>query len=221
MTEITSPVQMQEFLRENAGRLHNRAWLSSVLKPHCRLPRYRWRGTRVRIVQHPDEFASWLVLLAERRVRSYLELGVSTGGSMLFTDAYLRAAVPGYQRTVGYDRKDRVRDLAEYRARNPSLELRVKSTRRMRLGDERFDACLVDATHTLDAVLLDWKKVREVCRLVGFHDIVLQGSGVPQAWASIRQKFRRTWEFVDQAGPPGARCGIGAVEVQPPLESAV
>lgn len=204
-------VLMYDRFVENRGRLADPQWLAEFLRPHCKLRRLGWRGTRLRIVQDPVEFAQFLILMASRGVRSYLEIGTSSGGSFYTADSYLRAAVPGYDRSVGYDRIDKVRDWEKYKLKFPSVEFRNVNSGRMNLRAEKFDAAFIDARHVERWVLQDFEKVRRNCPLVGFHDIVLTGSTVGDAWLKIKQR-RRAWEFVNMATPAEGRCGIGVVE---------
>lgn len=208
------PWEIYEEFEANNDRLQDVDYVASVLRPHCRLLRYGWRGTRIRIVQHPQEFASFLVLMGQRHVRSYLEIGVSTGGSWMAADSYLRAAVPGYRGSVGCDMRPgtRLREFGGYRDRFRTVEFRHLHSKNLHLNGERFDAVFIDARHLHRHVMRDFNRVKGNASLVGFHDIVLKGATVDQAWRKIRETGR-SWEFVDQVGPPEARCGIGVVEV--------
>jgi hypothetical protein len=206
-TELTAASEV------SPGFLSNHAWLTEYLRPHCRLRRMSWRGSRLRLIQHPAEFASLLILMAERGVKSYLEIGTSTGGSFYTADSYLRVAVPGYQRSVGYDVRAKLRDWDQYRTKFPTAVFRHQGSGSMDLGKEQFDAAFIDARHLEHWVLNDFEKVRRNTRLVAFHDIELQGSTVDRAWRAIKRGHPVHWEFVDQATPPEARCGIGVVEV--------
>ncbi|MBI5773970.1 MAG: class I SAM-dependent methyltransferase [Verrucomicrobia bacterium] len=189
-------------------------WLTYFLMPHCRYPRLNWHGTRLRIVQYPAEFARFLVFLARNHVRSYVEIGVSTGGSLFMVDSYLRAAVPNYERTVGYDRTSKLRDWEAYRQRFGSIEFRPQNSKDINLAGESFDAAFIDANHSEPWVLQDFEKVRAHCRLAGFHDIVLAGASVDKAWQQIKSQHQRHWEFIETRLPPECRCGIGVVAVR-------
>lgn len=184
-------------------------WLESTLRPHCKLKFLGWRGSRLRLIQHPTEFARWLILLAEREVRSYLEVGTSTGGSFFTTDSYLRAAVQGFGGSVGYDRTAKLRDLDIYSSSFPETVFRHQNSADMNLTNERYDAAFVDARHEERWVLQDFEKVRNSCNMVGFHDILRPG--VDRAWSKIRAEHSEHWEFTVTDIPEVARCGIGAV----------
>lgn len=197
----------------HAESLNDPVWLADFLQPHCRIRRMAWRGNRLRLIQFPWEFARWLMLMASEGVKSYVEIGTSKGGSFYMTDSYLRARVPGYERSVGYDRHDKLRDWPQYQAQFPSTEFRVQNSKDIRLGAEKFDAAFIDARHLEPWVLQDFEKVRHNCRLVGFHDIVLTGSSVDRAWRKIKSEAKEHLEFIDENAPVEARCGIGVVRI--------
>jgi predicted O-methyltransferase YrrM len=209
--KIERNTDLYDFFRDNAPNLLDPEWLASALRPHCKIKRLGMRGSRLRVIQDPPEFAGWLVFLAKNGVRSYLEIGTSTGGSFCVVDSYLRAVVPGYERSVGYDRTAKMRDWDQYKAKFPTAEFRHASSENIDLGKERFDAAFVDARHLEHWVMQDHEKVRHNCRIVGFHDIVLQGSTVDKAWARIKAGAKNSYEFINPETPPEARCGIGVV----------
>lgn len=184
-------------------------WLEEALRPHCKLKYLGWRGTRLRIIQHPREFSQWLVLMANYGVKSYLEVGTSTGGSFFTTDAYLRAAVPGFEMSVGYDRTAKMGQLEEYKARFPATEFRNQGSRSMDVAKEHFDAAFVDARHVEKWVIHDFGKVSASNPiLIGFHDILRDS--VRDAWAKLRVG-RSNLDFKVTDVPLIAQCGIGVL----------
>jgi hypothetical protein len=201
-------VELYEQFCENRAKLYDYAWLAETLKPHCKLKFMRWRGSRLRVIQFPDEFARWLVLLAKLGTQSYLEVGTSTGGSFFTTDSYLRAAVPGFRGSVGYDRTAKLRDWDLYKARFPATEFRNQSSADMDVRAESFGAAFIDARHVERWVLADFERVRKSAEIVGFHDILRPG--VDLAWAKIK-RTGSFMEFCNTDVPKAAQCGIGCV----------
>ncbi|MBI3881184.1 MAG: class I SAM-dependent methyltransferase [Verrucomicrobia bacterium] len=212
--------EVYDHLLANAARLHDAKWLAEFLQPHCRYRRLGWRGSRLRIVQHPAEFAPFLIFMAAQRVRSYLEIGTSTGGSFFFADSYLRATVPDFERSVGCDRTSKLRDWDEYRARFERIEFRHVGSQDLSLAGETYDLAFIDARHLERWVLHDYEKVKPHCRFVAFHDIVLTNASVDKAWQRIKSRHARHWEFIETAIPPECRCGIGVVEINPAADAA-
>lgn len=195
-------------------RLLDHEWLTQFLQPYAHIVRLRWRGRRPRISQFPTEFASFLILMAEKQCDSYIEIGTSTGGSFFVADTYLRLTVPGYKGAVGVDRNFKLRNWDLYKARFPETEFWHTNSRGLNLGDRQFGAAFIDARHLERWVLADFEKVKRNARLVGFHDIVLVGATVGPAWEAIKAKHTRNWEFIDTNYPPETRCGIGVVQTR-------
>lgn len=209
--------QLTSFFRAAGPKALDRDWLAEFLAPHCRISRLHWRGTRLRVVQIPWEFASWLVYLARLGVRSYLEVGTSTGGSFYVTDSYLRATVPGFRGSVGYDRVAKMRDLEAYVAANPGTEFRNQHSRAMHLAGEQYDAAFIDARHVDRAVCRDYARVAPHAQVVGFHDVMHCGGTVWEAFSRLaRAKRGALW--LDDRIPMEARCGIGAILPQGALD---
>lgn len=206
-------LKLYPLFNENRDKLNDPAWLAEALQPHCHI---RWmrsvwgRSTRLRMIQFPREIAAFLILMAQEKVRSYLEIGTSCGGTFYTVDSYLRCAVPGYERALGYDHHFKMREWDQYKALWPRTEFRHESSKHMRLGKLRFDMAFVDARHIKHWVLRDWNKVRGNSRLVAFHDIGLATSTVGEAWNEIKAG-RRHVEIFDPEIPVEKRCGIGVV----------
>jgi hypothetical protein len=212
--DVKQSVELYDLFVENKDSLLDVEWLTDTLTPHCKYRFLGWRGTWLRIIQHPYEFARFLIFMAQNGVRSYIEIGTSTGGSFMAVDSYLRAAVPDFQRSIGYDRSYRLRDFDIYQRRFPTCTFQQRNSRRIRLGSEKFDAAFIDATHLEHAVLRDFGKVRNNCRFVGLHDIVLRKpSTVDMAWELIKRIHPKHWEFIENGIPEDCRCGIGVVEI--------
>lgn len=207
-------VELLKQFESDSSLLVDEVRLTALLLPHCKLNRMRWRGSRLRLLQFPLEFARFLILMAVERVRSYLEIGTSTGGTFMAADAYLRSAVPGFHGSVGYDRTAKLRDFEPYKIAVGSIDFRHQGSKEMTLGNEYYGAAFIDARHIERWVLHDYEKVKKHARIIGFHDIALQGSTVQPAWAHIKQQHHRWWEFIDQSAPVEARCGIGVVDTR-------
>jgi predicted O-methyltransferase YrrM len=201
--------EVYDHLVAHRPRLLDAGWLTEFLRPHCRLKVLGCRGSRLRIVQCPSEFARFLAFMGEQQISSYLEIGTSTGGSWFLVDSYLRAVNPNYQRSVGYDRTSKLRDWEGYRQRFQAVEFRRQHSKEIDLKEESFDLAFVDAKHEERWVRHDFEKVKAHCRLVAFHDIVLPGATVDKAWQQIRDEGMRYWEFIDESLP--RTCGIGVV----------
>lgn len=193
-------------------QIKNVEWLQSFLAPHCKIKRLRKRAGRLRIIQIPNEFARFLVFMANNNVSSYLEIGVSTGGSWFFAHQYLKATVPAFSKSRGYDQTSKLRDPEQMFAAFPEAEFVHMNSKNIKLGDERWDMSFIDARHTKRWAMRDFEKVRRNSKFVAFHDIVLEGSTVGEAWSEIKSGLEH-WEFIDENIPSHAQCGIGVVKI--------
>jgi len=202
--------ELTEYFQANKDKIFDLNWLTAAIRPHCRMKHTGWRGSRMRVIQHPVEFASFLILLAERNTERYIEVGTSSGGSFYIADSYLRVAAPAYTGAIGFDRVDKLRNWNAYQQKYPLTQFVRCNSRDIVLGKSKTGAAFIDARHIDKWVLHDFEKVRQNVNLVGFHDIV-RGT-VPLAWEKIKEG-RKFWEFVQRDTPIDAWCGIGVVEV--------
>jgi hypothetical protein len=181
------PIQVPGFFAVNRHRLNDRDWLRRAVWPACRNLRCGWEGGHIKVVQHPQELAWFLRFMAERQVKSYLEIGVAYGGSLCIVHSYLSAAVPGYALSVGCDRADSTsHEWKEFAAaQGARLQFKRQSSASIQLNGDRFDLALVDANHREWAVLRDYDKVKNNSRMVAFHDIAAKKGWVKRAWDKI------------------------------------
>lgn len=177
----------------------------------------------VPVFQRPEEFDQLLALYRERKPRRVLEIGVYYGGSL---KQWLRYARPGAL-VVAVDRFDIPR--ADPRGRMAAWVPKGVKLRTV-AGDSGdpatiaqvqalgpYDWILIDADHTLPAVVRDWAIYRTMATrgaVMVFHDIVADPAAhpeiqVPELWRQIRAEGYRTEEIVqDYAAPWG---GLGVV----------
>lgn len=158
--------------------------------------------------QHPGELDEFAAVLAEENVRSYLEIGSKVGCSL----HRVALALPVGSRIVSVDLPH------GDRSTQPHLEACVADLRErgydahLILGDSQradvkfkvdtlapFDACLIDANHTLPFVRRDWEFYGKRARIVAFHDISYRRDQpppkgrlpieVPLLWREIKSDY--------------------------------
>jgi hypothetical protein len=212
MTDV-QPHELYDFFVANRDRLADWKWLAGELRPQCRNLRRGWDGDILQAVQEPTELAPFLVQLSKLEIQSYLEIGLFRGGLFFIVDSYLRACVPGFERSVGYDRENNVAGWREYKRRWPSTGLRIKPSEQMTLGDECFHLSMVDGDHSRSAVGRDFEKVRHNSRFVAFHDIAARKDNVGDLWRSLQADFPIRWEFVRWLKRRKCRMGIGLIKL--------
>lgn len=162
-------------------------------------------------LQNLTEHQWFIDILVRENVSSFLEVGSKFGGSLW----RVANALPKGSRIVSVDWPKG--DLSFKESQEPlercvaSLKTRGYDTH-LFLGDSTareivepvsalgpFDACFIDADHTLPYIEKDWKNYGQLCRIVAFHDIgwidrprpgKKRPIQVPQFWESIRHEFR-------------------------------
>lgn len=178
--------------------------------------------------QSEKELASFINLLKEEGVTSYLEIGVRHGDTFFEVMKSLPAGsigvavdLPGGKwgtptsvsalqdaaeelRQMGY--------LIHVFLGDSKSESIIQGVRQYAL----FDACFIDGDHRYESVYSDWVHYGSMSRIVGFHDINGEGQAargpqawpveVPRLWQLLRSDMRHI-EFID----PDYRMGIGVL----------
>lgn len=158
-------------------------------------------GRGLRHWQYPNQFAPYLVEVARRGVRSYLEIGVRHGGSFVITVEYL-SRFGTVDRATAVD-IDSVPALVPYRRQRPQVEavrLDSRSRRFGRLVAHRgpYDLAFIDGNHAYEAVRSDFEAVRPHARMLVLHDVVDHGSpGVRRLWQEVRHDHADEYEFLE------------------------
>lgn len=161
-------------------------------------------------LQIESELYAFIALLQKENVKSYLEIGCKFGGSLW----HIAKALPQGSRVVALDLPHGDNS---FKVTLPPLQecLGALGQRgydtHLIIGDSTkpdiiekvlalgpFDACFIDANHTLPYVTKDWETYSKVCRLVAFHDInhtkaIAPGKmpiDVPQLWKTIKAAHR-------------------------------
>ena len=165
------------------------------------------------LIQLPREFARWLLLLAEHRPATYLEIGCFNGATASIATAYLHRFNPALQATTvdvwpGFVFHHLVRDLIplRYAASRTSFDF----------AGEKFDAVFIDGEHSFDWAWADYQNVGRAAKVCGFHDVnnapYREGAmgAVPGVWELIKREERAGAEFVEIFEHPSREImGIG------------
>lgn len=161
-------------------------------------------------LQNKAELDGFIAILKREAVGSYLEIGSKHGGSLW----HVANALPLGSRIVSVDLPQGDNSFKESQ---PHLEACVAELKRLGydsyllLGDSTdagvveqvkalgpFDACFIDANHTLPYVTKDWENYGPMCRIVAFHDIGWvprpepsnkMPIEVPKLWNEIKGKY--------------------------------
>lgn len=177
------------------------------------------------MAQVEAEIAWFVQLLQRENVTRFLEIGSKFGGSLW----RIGCALPKGSCIVSVD-------MPMSRTTQDPLEMRVKqlnergydahliigdSTSSGVIGEVKalapFDACLIDANHTLPYVTKDWLHYGSMAKIVAFHDIAWKRPpewnggyriDVPEFWQSIKKNYRHEEVRLDKTGRDN---GIGVL----------
>ncbi len=131
------------------------------------------------LLQDRDEFNSFCQLLADENVKSYLEIGSFSGGSI----ELVAQVLPKGSRIVSVDKP--WKSTKEHKLRDVLSRLKQEGyDTHLIIGDSTdskiietvyalgpYDAVFIDGDHRLAYVESDWKHYGVITRIVGFHDI--------------------------------------------------
>jgi cephalosporin hydroxylase len=183
-----------------------------------------FQGKGVRSWQWPNQFGRYLANLSGRKIDSYLELGISHGGTFIITSEYLRRFNPMVS-AFGIDLEimPAVRAYQEIAEDVTISETSTQSTQTSRIiSGRRWGLAFIDADHSERGCWADYQAVRDFTRLVAFHDIsndVFLGVGA--VWQRLMNAFprMRTHEFIEQYQDVMRRhnridYGIGLLELE-------
>lgn len=173
--------------------------------------------------QRAREIEAFIALLAERDVRTYLEIGARYGQTLEAVGNAL--AVPSVLVVVeqpgslwGRDDSWPVLEAVAERLRQKGHGVWLiqgnsqdpATAQQVREIQDTFDAVFIDADHRYEGVKKDWELYGPMARLVGFHDIAPLPRNhvieVPRLWHELAKQYR-TIEFCDPA-EPGMGIGI-------------
>ena len=119
------------------------------------------------LIQLPREFARWLLLLAECRPATFLEIGCFNGASASITAAYLQRFNPAFIATTldvwpAFFFYEKVRGLVPLRY--------VVGKTSFDFAGEQFDAVFIDGDHSFEWAWADYQNVGRAARICAFHD---------------------------------------------------
>ncbi|MHA1325410.1 MAG: class I SAM-dependent methyltransferase [Candidatus Helarchaeota archaeon] len=168
------------------------------------------------MLQYVNQFAKYLMTLSKYNINSYLEIGVSLGGSFITTVEYLMKINPDFQYAVGIDMVNYV-SMQIYAKFNKRIDYLLLDTRTPAFKDfiqksSEFDLVFLDGNKSYRNCLRDFEIVRPKARMIALHDILQKE--VDAVWKYIKNSYSREYsilEFTDQYLKNGKYLGIGLV----------
>jgi hypothetical protein len=183
---------------------------------------YRWCGKGIRSWQYPIQFAKYLSYLSEKKIKSYVEIGVRHGGTFIVVLEYLRRFSDVYT-AYGFD-IERADIMDAYARQTVGVTYLIASSTapewRSYLSSYAWDLAFIDGDHSYEGCWSDFQSLRQKAKRIALHDIVSSACpGVVQAWSQITSVVpgARLFEAVDQyrqvlTRQNAAYLGIGVVD---------
>lgn len=173
----------------------------------------------LQLQQVPEEYAEFLLFLRERKIESYLEIGVGEGASFFLTHAFMKGL---FKVSFAVD------DTSYLHIKNQSLKIDDKidtlkhldptcniaffnksSSDFFEANSEKFDFIFIDGDHSYEGVSGDYRHALDCLNeggSIGFHDINSKMCpGVMKLWAEVKNTGEAL-EFITSD-----TCGIGIV----------
>lgn len=166
--------------------------------------------------QIPEEFAKFCNMLSSLKVNTAAEVGVYRGRSAFFICAILARKNPDLKYKM-IDIVDRIEDYDLFKEVLPQLEKAIPSTSND-YKEESFDFVFIDADHSYDASILDYKNMGvNAKKLVAFHDIYAheydhENGGTVRMWQEVMERTKDK-EHLVYSIYPDKWMGIGCVKM--------
>ncbi|MDE7275150.1 MAG: class I SAM-dependent methyltransferase [Lachnospiraceae bacterium] len=210
---------LKQILAASDEEVRNFDWMCARIKEYGVFP-FRKQGedtvyTQYGMMQVVEEFAGLCCYISNLEVQSAIEIGVNAGKSSYIICALLsrRNQVLKYTCVDIYDVMD---SYDAYHAVLPALDKQIPTTSKDYAGIS-YDFVFIDADHSYEASIMDWKNVGQFAEKVTcFHDIYAheydrQNGGVVRTWQEVVQsttdkKHKVFSKYPDQW------MGIGVVE---------
>jgi hypothetical protein len=190
---LRDPEQLAVVLAEGGLNDEHLEQFPPHLHPYC--------GRGLRLWQLPDQFAPYLIEIARRGVRRYLEIGVRHGGSFTATVEYL-TRTGELEEAVAVD-IDAVPSLLPYPVQQPSVRLMQADTTSDAFAawvgrHPGFDLAFIDGLHTYEGCRHDFETLRPKARMIALHDITNHiEPDVGRVWADLRREYAGAYDFLE------------------------
>lgn len=181
------------------------------------------------MLQDLSEFDQFCQVLRNKKIRSYLEIGCWSGGTIQIVAAKV---LPKGSRIVAIDKPFKTTKEVLLRQTMSGLKQKGFDTH-VFTGDSAdpkiieaarklgpYDAVFIDGDHRLEYVKKDWENYGTMGSIVGFHDIARDlpedEHGGPHQVATFWQEFKGGFthaEFISESSRAGAKKGAFGIGV--------
>lgn len=210
---------LNQILSASDEEVGNFEWMCQRIKEYGIFP-FRKQGedpiyTQYGIMQAIEEFAGLCCYISKLEVKSAIEIGVNTGKSSYILCALLSRRNHGLK-YVCVDIYDVMDSFDSYYAVLPALDKQIPTTSKDYAGIS-YDFVFIDADHSYDASMLDWKNIGQFAKkMTCFHDIYAHeydnlNGGVVRTWKEVVEATKDKKHKVFSSYP-NQWMGIGVVE---------
>ncbi len=213
---------IQDILHSDEKDIHSYEWLYNKICEYgifCYQANWYTYGNHIRwtkygMLQIPEEFARFCLLLGTLKVHTALEIGVFRGRSSYFMCAVLARMNPDLKYVL-VDINDGLDNYDTYQKILPNLEKRIPSCSKDYIG-QHFDFVFIDGSHTYQDSIADYYNVGQYSNvLTGFHDIYAheydhEGGGTVRTWQEVAEKTQGKEHLIFSTYPE-KWMGIGCV----------
>lgn len=181
----------------------------------------------LKLQQVPQEYATLLLFLKERKIESYLALGIGNGGSFALECFFMKESLAfacavdnmAYGKQIGQNSSEVMSyiDSVKSHLKCDVFFMEMDTNEFFKVDQEGikdgnfYDAIMIDADHSYEGVKKDFdnslKRVRDGGVII-FHDINSEACpGIKLIWKQVKDEYK-SWEFVHST-----TCGIGIIEI--------
>lgn len=207
---VLNELDFVDFFKNNVDKEDFEISLFNAIAFRCAGSRDNAKG---RFVAHQckTEIYKLMMLLKDKDITSYLEIGVENGGNIMVIDSFLRAVSKSFDGSTGVDlRKTQLLDerLSKYCKKYDDFKF-VESDCFKFTPEKQYDYIFIDNNlryNNMKKCFLQYLPFAK--RFIGFHDINTGRYGARKLWAELETEYT-TEKFVHSG------AGIGIVHINP------
>ena len=164
---------------------------------------------RKQILQSPPELASFLGVISQHKILSFVNVGTFSG-LVFYLIARWLTKLNGPIRAVTIDPGPQFHEYEEAKQNLPGIESVVGTSFDLRC--QAFDLCFIDGNHYYEWVDNDFNNLGIYSKICAFHDVTnsRKWEGGPKRHWDNMKNFQKGWTFFEIAHPT-ERCGIGVM----------
>lgn len=210
---------LKQILSASDEKVSNFEWMCEKIKEYGIFP-FRKQGedtiyTQYGMMQVVEEFAGLCCYISKLDVNSAIEIGVNAGKSSYILCALLSRRNRGLK-YICVDIYDVMDSFETYYEILPALDKQIPTTSENYVG-KSYDFVFIDADHSYDASIMDWKNVGQFAKkMTCFHDIYAHeydalNGGVVRTWKEVVESTKDKKHTVFSSFP-NQWMGIGVIE---------